>query len=303
MKVSFISFHELTEYGGLDNGIRNTILAAKEVGIDVSLDIISNKKDLDNIDADIFHFSNFIEFAQRIGSYDRHCVLHLHGYFPECHPKIDHIPEERNIHPDIERVLYNNTVIYSGYKFANFIDSENKYGGHVLWNCIDPSIFYPKKYKKSGLFSTINLTYMKGIDRLDCEIDVAGERISDIGNTIVFIPPYVNVIGKLTQQEVSEKLNKSEIFIHPSRLESCSIAIIEALATGTPVIASNVGDNGYMIQGAGIILDEWNEYAIQYAIDLIESHYSTFTYCALEQAEKFTPFQIGRRLLQIYLEI
>lgn len=55
-----------------------------------------------------------------------------------------------------------------------------------------------------------------------------------------------------------------DIFVLPSRSENCPNAILEAMATGLPIVATNVGDVGYMLGGenGGIIVNPGNAVAI-----------------------------------------
>lgn len=55
--------------------------------------------------------------------------------------------------------------------------------------------------------------------------------------------------------ELHKVLRSSDIFVLPSSLEGLSIAMLEAMASGAAVIATNVGADGEALRGAGIVLD------------------------------------------------
>jgi glycosyltransferase involved in cell wall biosynthesis len=52
-----------------------------------------------------------------------------------------------------------------------------------------------------------------------------------------------------------EVLRASDAFFLPSRVEALSIAMLEAMASGTAVVATDVGDDGVALRGAGIVID------------------------------------------------
>ena len=51
----------------------------------------------------------------------------------------------------------------------------------------------------------------------------------------------IKLIGSKQKDEIAQLLAESDVFIHPSRLENFSVAILEGLASGLPVIASDCG--------------------------------------------------------------
>jgi glycosyltransferase involved in cell wall biosynthesis len=52
-----------------------------------------------------------------------------------------------------------------------------------------------------------------------------------------------------------EVLRAADAFFLPSRVEALSIAMLEAMACGTAVVATDVGNDGDAIRGAGIVID------------------------------------------------
>ncbi|HWY10749.1 MAG TPA: glycosyltransferase [Bacteroidia bacterium] len=51
----------------------------------------------------------------------------------------------------------------------------------------------------------------------------------------------ISYVGNISPDQIAVQLHKSDYFLHASNMETFSIVIAEALATGTPVLASNVG--------------------------------------------------------------
>lgn len=121
------------------------------------------------------------------------------------------------------------------------------------------------------------------------------ENISDI-----VIPSNVSVVGCVSAEKVQNYLKQADVFLFPSLSEGFSNAMLEAMSTGLPIVASDVGANSEMIEDkGGIILREntgraiykailemndikkrsamslWNKWKIQnsYAIDLVMKQY------------------------------
>lgn len=298
LDVAFILFEKIDDYGGYSVGIKNTMLAAKQFDANVQTKIIKSQREYEKIEADIIHCSNFVGYTNLRLHSDIPTVLHLHGYTLENHPAYGTVKEVRALTEAMQQTLEDGNLIYSSYLLRDFFG----FKGNVLHNCIDTDLFYPSDKIGSGLISTINITYSKGIDRLSLfdKIDVAGKKQNDISMLPVKKQKNINFLGALSREKLADTLRKHAIFVHPSRLESCSLAILEAMACGLPVIVSNVGDNKLMVGNAGIVVDDWNEYSVQHAVNMIYKFYDIFRETAIEQSKLFTPYNVGRKLLQIY---
>jgi len=72
----------------------------------------------------------------------------------------------------------------------------------------------------------------------------------------------INFLGHLGRTEACKELQKADYFLHASAIETFSLVIVEALATGTPIIASNVGAIPELIDNSNGVLcentiDDW----------------------------------------------
>ena len=96
---------------------------------------------------------------------------------------------------------------------------------------------YPKEYFLLLNAYKLSDTHLKleiigdGPDRLIIE-----EKIRVLGLTEKVI-----LLGSISREAVQEKLSKAKIFIFISKHEGFPLAVLEAMSTGIPVIASNVG--------------------------------------------------------------
>ena len=84
-------------------------------------------------------------------------------------------------------------------------------------------------------------------------------------------PTNVTLVGRLEQEDVQKELDAADVFVFPSYSEGFSQALLEAMARGLPIVASNVGANREMIKDeGGVILDSISADAIVRALYKIE---------------------------------
>lgn len=78
-------------------------------------------------------------------------------------------------------------------------------------------------------------------------------------------------LGRKENKEVKELVAASDIYVQPSLMEGCSIAIIEAMACGKPVVACDIGGNPDIVDHnkTGILVKEKDSQAIFKAIDYL----------------------------------
>lgn len=79
---------------------------------------------------------------------------------------------------------------------------------------------------------------------------IINEKITEFG-----LDENVKIIGHV--QNISDYLKISDIFIHSSKGEGCSNAILEAMATGLPIIASDTGGTSEIVSDTEGLLFEF----------------------------------------------
>lgn len=87
-------------------------------------------------------------------------------------------------------------------------------------------------------------------------------------------PQNVSLVGPKTPNEVKQYLQNADIYLFPSYTEGFSLSLTEAMATGLPAVATDVGANRDMLEGkGGIIIPVKDSRAIVQAIkDLASSN-------------------------------
>lgn len=89
----------------------------------------------------------------------------------------------------------------------------------------------------------------------------------------------VQFTGSLSQSEISHWLQQASLFVLASRREGCCNAVLEALACGVPVVATEVGDNHrYVLPGVnGILVPAEDACALALAMErAIDKTYDKF---------------------------
>lgn len=112
--------------------------------------------------------------------------------------------------------------------------------------------------------------------------------------------------GMKSKQEVAAYMRQCDFFILPSLWENLPCVLIEAMATGVPVIATNIGGVKEIInENVGLLIPPKNmralEKAIEYMLDTCKNY--SAEEIARYAREKFSYAEISRKLDKIYREI
>lgn len=106
-------------------------------------------------------------------------------------------------------------------------------------------IFAGKIAEKKGVKSLIrSLDYLRN-SGLDISLDLAGgagdaKEYEEIRELAQKSPFPVRFLGRITQQELAERISQSDVFVLPSFYEGLPLVIIEALACGAYVICTDL---------------------------------------------------------------
>lgn len=131
-------------------------------------------------------------------------------------------------------------VIGSGFNSNIFYNKDYK-----LDNKNIDIVYAGKLCKSKGLKSLIRSVSKLEYPRHLIKLNIAGmgndlEQYEEILKTAKYCDYEVNFLGKLTQEQLSELLNKSHIFTLPSFYEGLPVVVLEALACGTEVVTTDI---------------------------------------------------------------
>ena len=85
-------------------------------------------------------------------------------------------------------------------------------------------------------------------------------------------PSNVYTLGRLEEVEVEKQLDRADVFLFPSLTEGFSNALLEAMARGLPIVATDVGAASDMVENCGGVI--------------VPIHDISAMQCALENMEK-----------------
>ena len=169
---------------------------------------------------------------------------------------------------------------------------------------IHVSCFEDKSKNISGLLESLKIVEQKGIDfqctligeGMDFDLMKAKAEELQLINKVSFT-------GLLEGQKLADELSSGNFLVLSSNYENMPVVILEALASGLPVVSTNVGGIKEMIdETKGILVEPRNKEALAEAIiKMIETHkdYNP-NYLRKSVIEKYGYESVGKFLDSIY---
>jgi glycosyltransferase involved in cell wall biosynthesis len=131
----------------------------------------------------------------------------------------------------------------------------------VIPNAVDPAIFHPPAERAPLDGRPVRLITTSWSDNankgaatlalLEEQLDPARFELTFVGRSPVAFRR-IRVVPPVGSQRVAELLREHDAFVMPSRHESCSNALLEALACGLPAAYVASGGNAELVGDAGI---------------------------------------------------
>lgn len=119
---------------------------------------------------------------------------------------------------------------------------------------------------------------------------------------------FVRYVGTVTGNEKIRVLQQSHVFVLPSRKEVQSVAVIEALASGLPVVTTDVGCLSHLVHNGenGYVCAMGDRDGLLGAIRAACSNpdtYGQMSSNAFLSATQYAPWEVSHRLLAVYKSI
>lgn len=148
----------------------------------------------------------------------------------------------------------------------NFISSEMvRKDPKIVSDRINKVLFVGYNQRKKGFYEIIETA--KHFP--EKEFILVGNRRDETKSTK--IGDNVKIIEDAAREDVFKYLGEADIFLFPSYSEGFSIALLEAMSMGLPIICTDVGANKMMVRNGGIIVETQNVEQIVAAINEMES--------------------------------
>jgi glycosyltransferase involved in cell wall biosynthesis len=194
----------------------------------------------------------------------------------------------------------------------------------VIPNVVDTTLFSPPSTRRKGvdlkrILFVGQLMPVKGIPYLfqalahlgqkreDWHLDIVGDgdaRVEyehlatdlQLGNKITFH-------GLKTKQEVAEFMRRADLFVLSSLCETFSAPAIEALATGTPILATRCGGpEEFVVKDVGVLVPPGDADTLCEGLDYMLDHLHLYSCKRIAQyaRERFSPELVGAQLHSVY---
>jgi len=191
---------------------------------------------------------------------------------------------------------------------------------HHIPNAIDISSLptvKEKRYEKQIIFAG-RLSKEKGIQNIlevaknlpsDIHLLILGsgpeeERVQELANSKLNL----HFLGYQSKEKTIGLIRGSDVLVQPSIAEGVSSTILEAMACGTPVIATNVGGNKEVIEHdkTGILVEQYSyEKFFDNILSLLEDKQKSrlISAKALKKVQQYDWSNIGNLYLKLYKKL
>lgn len=187
----------------------------------------------------------------------------------------------------------------------------------VIHNGVDTTFFRPKQQKqKSSVLRLIStgrlikrkgfhflIQALKGLDNVELRLLGGGNQQNELRALAKTTGAKVFFEGKKSRGEVARQLQQADLFVLPSLNEGMSNSILEAMASGLPVIATDVGGSSELIRGNGVVVPKASAKALHEAIRFYLENPAQITHQATlsrKRAETFSWQRVAAQYLAVY---
>jgi glycosyltransferase involved in cell wall biosynthesis len=167
-----------------------------------------------------------------------------------------------------------------------------------------------------------SLVPVKGVDGLIDAVGIVAGRRRDFRLTVIGDGPQraayerrvgdaglgelVRLVGRRTRHEVARAMQEADLCVAPSRWETFSVAVAEALCRGLPVLATRVGALPELVdETSGVLVAPDDPAALADGLDGMLEALGRFDRLAISRraVERWGARNVGARWSELYLEL
>jgi glycosyltransferase involved in cell wall biosynthesis len=194
-------------------------------------------------------------------------------------------------------------------KIPNVVDTQLFYPAgekvpHVFRFIHISSLLYPKN--PEGIIKTFIRLVRSGFDAELILVGPMNHSVSKLLTEDVMSLGRIFTTGEISYEEVGRELRKADALVLFSVYENMPCVILEALCTGIPVIASEVGGIGEVIHSEnGILVEAGKEDRLMEAMKEMMLNYKNYDkdFISRMATEEFSYETIGKKILGIYDDV
>lgn len=127
----------------------------------------------------------------------------------------------------------------------NFIEDDYVVNEKIIHDDVVNVLFVGHLVKTKGVFEFVDVARRFP----DIRFTMAGVVTNDMND--IQLPENIYLIGDVAHARVKELLDRADIFLLPTYTEGFSIAVLEAMSRGLPIITTPVGSNKVMLESNG----------------------------------------------------
>ncbi len=149
------------------------------------------------------------------------------------------------------------SVIPSGVEYERFnqVDGSDRDNVAIKYNITSPYILYLGTVESRKNVSSLIDAWEKHIGSDVCNLIIAG-RVAD--SALHKKVPGIQYIGYVSEEDKPALYSGALAFVYPSYFEGFGLPVLEAMASGTPVITSYATSLPDVSQGAALLIDPYN---------------------------------------------
>jgi glycosyltransferase involved in cell wall biosynthesis len=205
-------------------------------------------------------------------------------------------------------------VIYNAFdeRFGKNPDEEAVTRVRERFQLHDPFVLYAGNVKPhKNLERLIEAFHLVRSGGLDLKLVLIGDEISKYAALRRAVHrhqlhPYVRFLGYLPEETLAIMYRLAGVFVFPSLYEGFGLPPLEAMASGTPVVTSNVSSLPEVTGNAALLVDPYNPEAIAEAIARVITDATLSDELrrkGLARARQFSWETSVRRIRDIYCEV